>query len=263
VLQCPFCLEEVKPEALVCRTCARDIAVPKPLMTANAELSARVAELEAALSVADSALARLTPAPTTELSAASPQTLIRALYSYVLLPVLLLLVLHYVFVVMLDARLIWLRIASIALPAAFGFSFELAWRPRWFVLLPLATVVAITAVLGMSYVVHLVDGDAIIPTSTVVWRETMEYIASIALAYILGSLLCGAIWPLHRYRHGLLDRLAMLIAVGANGSKKGHSGKPSVLLEARIERLVKLMNLAISAATASGAIYTGLKATLA
>jgi hypothetical protein len=46
-VHCPFCLEEVKTDALVCRTCARDIAVPKPLMEANARLTARVAELEA------------------------------------------------------------------------------------------------------------------------------------------------------------------------------------------------------------------------
>jgi len=48
-VNCPFCLEDVKPGALVCRTCARDIAVPKPLMEANERLTARVAELEAEL----------------------------------------------------------------------------------------------------------------------------------------------------------------------------------------------------------------------
>lgn len=255
VLQCPYCLEDVKPDALVCRTCSRDIAVPKPLMEANAALTARVAELEAALAQAERAL----PAVAPEIVApeATPANLVRAFFLYGVLPVLLLVAIHYFLIVRLDARLIWLRVASIALPAAFGFYFELKWRPRWFVLLPVAAGVAFAAVLGMSWVVHLVDGDAILPASAVVWRETLEYVASIGLAYTLGSLLCAALRPLHHHRRGLLDRLALLIAMGGGGPK---AGKP---LEARIERLVKLMNLAISAATAGGAIYTGLKATLA
>ena len=57
-VQCPFCFEEVKPDALVCRTCTRDITVPKPLMEANARLTARVAELEAELAVAQAGMSR-------------------------------------------------------------------------------------------------------------------------------------------------------------------------------------------------------------
>jgi hypothetical protein len=257
VLHCPYCLEEVKRDALVCRTCARDIAIPKPLMESNARLTARIAELEEQLAAAEASLVRVAPRPVAQAPAASSANIARGFFLYVVLPVLLLMAIHYLLVVRLDARLIWLRVVSIALPAAFGFYFELAWRPRWFVLVPVAAVVAIAAVLGMSWIVHLTDGDAILPASAVVWRETLEYVASIGLAYALGSLLCAALWPLHGQRNGLLDRLATMIALGGDGVKTGKA------LEARIERMVKLMNLAISVATASGAIYTGLKATLA
>lgn len=263
-VHCPFCLEEVKPDALVCRTCTRDIAVPKPLMEANVQLTARVAELEAELAVAKAAV----PAAAAVAPAARPHNLVHALIFYVALPVLLLVAIHYLLVVRLDAPLIWLRVASIALPAVFGFRFELAWRPRRIVLLPVAAGVGVAAVLGMSCVVHLVDGDAILPTGHVVWRETLEYVASIALAYVLGSLLCAALRPLHRQRHGLIDRLATTIAMASGAASAarsgagsgGPAGKP---LEARIERMVKLMNIGISAATAAGAVYTGLKATMA
>jgi hypothetical protein len=251
-VHCPYCLEEVKPDALVCRTCTRDIAVPKPLMEANSRLSVRVAELEAELATAKAAAASNA---VMDVSSAHSRSVAHALVFYVVLPVLLLIAIHYLLVIGLDARLIWLRVASIALPAAFGFRFEAAWRPRWFVLLPVAAVVAVGAVLGMSWMVHLIDGDPILPKSAVVWRETMEYVASIALAYVLGSLLCAGLRPLNRQRHGLINRIATLIAVAGGGP----AGKP---LEARIERVVKLMKLSVSAATASGAIYTGLKATL-
>ena len=40
----------------MCRTCSRDIAVPKPLMETNERLTARVAELEAELVVAKAAV---------------------------------------------------------------------------------------------------------------------------------------------------------------------------------------------------------------
>jgi len=254
-VNCPFCLEDVKRGALVCRTCSRDIAVPKPLMEANERLTARVAELEAELAAAKAAVP--VPAATVleePVAAPPPSSVVQALFFYVVLPVLLLVAIHYVLVIRLDAKLIWLRTASIVLPALFGFRFELAWRPRRSVLFAVALSVAVAAVLGMSWVVHLVDGDAILPASAVVWRETLEYVASIALAYVMGSLLCAALRPLHRHRNSLVDRLATMIALGEGGA----GGKA---LEARIERLVKLMKLGMSAATAGAAIYSGLKAT--
>jgi hypothetical protein len=35
---CPFCLKENGPEALVCGSCARDIAVPKSLLAERDDL---------------------------------------------------------------------------------------------------------------------------------------------------------------------------------------------------------------------------------
>ena len=228
----------------------------------NERLTARVAELEAELAVAKAAVpAPAAPAIVEEIGPAPPpSSVVQALFFYVVLPVLLLVAIHYVLVIRLDAKLIWLRAASIALPALFGFRFELAWRPRRSVLFAVALSVAVAAVLGMSCVVHLVDGDAILPASAVVWRETLEYVASITLAYVLGPMLCAALRPLHRHRHSLIDRLATVIALSRGGTGAG-AGPGAKSVEARIERLVKLMKLGMSAATAGAAIYSGLKAT--
>lgn len=256
-MNCPYCLEEVKAEALVCRTCLRDLAVPKPLMLANQELTERVAELEAEVR----ALQRRVPREAEAAAKAvvvQPVHPVRTTLLYVVLPVLLLVALHYLLVVRLDARLIWLRVASIALPAVFAFRLEAVHQPRWLLLWPMAIVVAIASVLGMSVVVHLTDGDPIVPQGAVEWRETLEYIASILLAYLLGPLLCKALRPVKRHAvgaRGLIEQIASAMAKARGGGKESPK-----TLEARVERMVKLMNLGISAATAAGAIYTGLKA---
>lgn len=255
-MNCPFCLEEVKAEALVCRTCHRDLMVPKPLMEANAALTAKVATLEAEVAALKKKLPRemvSTPAP-----ARPPLGLVPMLLLYVVFPVLALVAIHYLLVIRLDAKLIWLRIVSILLPALFGFWLEQRARPRWQVLAPVTIGVAAASVLGMSIVVHLTDGDPILPHTGVVWRETLEYVVSIALSYVLGSLIWRGLHPV-RVHAANAKGLINTIAVAMAKAKGEVPGSPKTL-EQRVERLVKLMNLGISAATAAGAIYTGMKA---
>jgi hypothetical protein len=37
-MECPFCAEKIKDEALVCKHCSRDLKIPKPLIEENQEL---------------------------------------------------------------------------------------------------------------------------------------------------------------------------------------------------------------------------------
>jgi hypothetical protein len=55
---CPFCGEEHQPDALVCKACRRDVAIPVALLTERDNVLRRKDELQAAV---DQLAARLGP----------------------------------------------------------------------------------------------------------------------------------------------------------------------------------------------------------
>lgn len=250
-MNCPYCEESVNHGATVCKTCRRDIALVVSLREANVALEERVQVLEAELA----GLRERGPAvPAVEEPPASPGVIDLAVV-YLVLPTVLLLGAHYLLVIKFDTNLVWLRTASIALPAVFGLMLDRKLNPRWFVTLAFGVVVAIAAVFGMSTTVHFTDGDAILPDNPVAWRETLEYATSIALSYLLGATLVRVAQPM-KLKGGLgsgrTTKLATLLVTHVAGRK----GEP---LPQRIQRMVKLIQLGVSAATAIGAVYTGFK----
>jgi predicted amidophosphoribosyltransferase len=44
-MRCPFCAEDVRDDASVCRHCGNDLKIPESLIGENAELKERVADL--------------------------------------------------------------------------------------------------------------------------------------------------------------------------------------------------------------------------
>jgi hypothetical protein len=45
-MRCPFCAEDVRDDASVCRHCRNDLKIPESLIAENAELKERVAVLQ-------------------------------------------------------------------------------------------------------------------------------------------------------------------------------------------------------------------------
>lgn len=255
-MTCPYCMETLIKGATVCKTCQRDVALVLKLRQENHDLEDRVHELEAELekyrpSVPDDAAEA-------EVEAAPPRPLgvVDIVVVYFAMPTLLLIGAHYLLVVKFDTNLAWLRTASIVLPAIFGLMLERRGSPQWYATLGLGIVVAAISVLGMSTVVHYTDGDAILPDSKVAWRETLEYVTSISLSYLLGALMLRAMRPLGAHGARAGGRITGLATFLVRRLSRSSRGLP---LEVRVQKMVGLIRLGVSVATALGAVYTGFK----
>jgi len=260
-VNCPYCGEQINAGVTVCKTCHRDIALVVSLKETNHTLEQRVTELETELEE----LRKSAPAESQSTTATEPppsrrMSVVDVLAVYLALPTVVLVGIHYLLVIKFDTSLIWLRAASIVLPVVFGLVLERKARPRWFATLALGIVVAFASVFGMSTMVYFTDGDSILPNSAITWRETLEYVASISLAYLLGALIVHAllrpIGSKSARDSGKVRKLATFVAQHLSGKTKGKS------LEEQVQRVIKFINLAISAATAIGAVYAGFKGIL-
>ena len=261
---CPYCAEPVSPGAMVCKTCRRDIGLAMSLQSANRvleyrvqQLEAEVARLQALVEPQAEAEAAVEPEPVVAKAPPRRPSVIDVLGIYVALPILALIAAHYLLVVRFDAKLMWLRAASIALPALVGWILGTRTHLRWYYVLALGVVVALASVFGMSTVIHYTDGDAILPDSPVAWRETFEYAASIALSYLLGSLIATAMRPLGLTGTEGRER-TMKIAIFIVRNVWGGTEENKSLMQ-RIEGMEKLITKAVAASTAAGAVYTGFK----
>jgi len=253
-MECPFCAEGFNDEALVCKSCGRDLRLVRPLIEENLKLVARIEELQSQVNSARAALARAT-APLMFWS------IHNALY--VLAPVILLIAAHFLVTVALNISPLYLRLASIVIPVPFGFG--LLWFShhgiRWSILNGI--IVGFISVMGMLTVVAFIDKVDILPEDLREWRETLEYVVSIALANVTGTvvaLLFRRMLPRTLDATGAPSPLAMTMA----GIIGRHVGKQA--LRRRAQKLQDNFGTVATAAAALaagvGSIYTGIRALL-
>jgi len=250
-MECPFCIETIKDDAIACKHCSRDLRFVRPMLLEIDELVGELDDLQRQLDRARTKLERL----------AHPLRYygIHAVL-YVLIPSLLLVGAHALVTIVFDVSPLWLRIASVAIPLLFGLAAYPVHKAGLLGAAILGSATALVSVLAMLTVTGLHDHVAILPTAWVEWREVMEYGASILLAFVSGNILgvtAFRLLPKTLAQSGKPNAAAFRIALLLGP----HVGEDQLRRRARtIQDLMQTAGpLAGVVATGVGSLYTGLK----
>lgn len=272
-MDCPFCAEEIKEEAIVCYHCQRDIGPFRPLLKRLAALEAKFGEGESFTPVSeridaldeklDALREHLEVAFTVEPGSHTGAITVvgmhpvAAFFTFVVLPIALLLMAHAATVLVYDFPTWVLRVISMLIPIPFGF-----WRAKtlrralWSDVL-VAVVVGVTAVACMSIVLAWQEHASPMPQDAREWREVIDYAISIASSYLTGIFIGYWFLQRHHAKSGP-GKLAKEVARIMSGNKQ-----PTKTMLNRAQVAIQHMNdgikYAVPIVTAIVSIVTGLR----
>lgn len=256
-MNCPYCLSEVSEEAHVCKTCSRDLYLFKPMMAKIASLEGQLAAIPSQ-EVSDLRIAQLEyllEEQNQQLTNRSLFAWVKDIALYLLVPLLLLLLAHWLIVIVYDTKMIYLRIISMILPLPFAYFLFKSHAHKLFPWFVGVVFLAISSVIGMSWITSLVDRTPIWPQNFFEWKEVLEYSASIAFSFLTGMLLGGVAYAgkQRRRQAGIMNAL---IKVASTQSAGGVSIQG---MHGLMKSLQDYGGTVVALGTTAVSIYTGLK----
>ena len=257
---CPFCAEEIKPEAVVCKHCRRDLSIVKPVYEEIRALAAELAALKVEIGTLRAVLERAPEPERAHPVAPVGGTPHAGAFTLMVVPLLLLLLAHYLIVVRLDADTLVLRVASIVIPMLCAVALKPLRRQSLGFTVVAASLLGIVAVAAMSAAVSWTDRVPFLPANAREWREIVEYMASISLSFITGALVVRA---LGRRRDQAARASPLFVGATARLNRLVDSTVATAeKLEKRAQTLQNLVSATAPALAAAGAIATGLRSWL-
>jgi positive regulator of sigma E activity len=257
-MNCPYCLSEVAVDAYVCKTCTRDIYLFKPMMAKVADLEKKLAEKPSS-EIYELRIAELEQALEDQNEKLEKKSLLGSIGDfiiYLIVPLALLLLAHWLITVVYDTKMIYLRIISMLVPLPFAY-FLFKGHARkllpWFVGV---VFLAIASVIGMSWITSLVDRTPVWPQNLFEWKEVLEYSASIAFSFLTGMLLGGVAYASRQRlrRAGLVKSIMQLASLQA-----GNGAASLQNVHGLMKSLQEYGGTVVALGTTAVSIYTGLK----